>query len=161
MTRPTPHKRVPTRDLAKSREEHKSEPAHLDLDLLPPQALVTGVASGIGRVAAPKLADEGFRVLVHGRDAARGAAVLAENGGRAQFLAADMSDAAAVAQLVAAAQDVDVLVNNASMAWFGPTADLEPAIFDTVFAANVGSRTTWWQRWARRWRYVVGEASST
>jgi NAD(P)-dependent dehydrogenase (short-subunit alcohol dehydrogenase family) len=66
-------------------------------------------------------------------------AEIVKNGGRAQFLAADMSDGAAVAQLAAAAQDVDVLVNNAGVSWFGPTADLEPAEFDALFAANVGS----------------------
>lgn len=119
-----------------------SEHEHLDPDVPPPQALVTGATSGIGRAGALKLADDGFRVLVHGRDATRGASVVGEivkNGGRAQFLAADMSDGAAVAQLAAAAQDVDVLVNNAGMSWFGPTADLEPAEFDALFAANVGS----------------------
>jgi NAD(P)-dependent dehydrogenase (short-subunit alcohol dehydrogenase family) len=33
--------------------------------------------------------------------------------------------------------DVDVLVNNAGLAVFGPTADLPAATFDTVFANNV------------------------
>ncbi len=36
-------------------------------------ALVTGATSGIGRAAAAKLAGDGFTVVVHGRDAARGA----------------------------------------------------------------------------------------
>jgi NAD(P)-dependent dehydrogenase (short-subunit alcohol dehydrogenase family) len=34
---------------------------------------------------------------------------------------------------------VDVLVNNAGFSWFGPTADLTPATFDAMFAANVRS----------------------
>ena len=32
---------------------------------------------------------------------------------------------------------VDVLVNNAGFSWFGPTADLDVATFDRLFAANV------------------------
>ncbi|WP_406451131.1 SDR family oxidoreductase [Streptomyces sp. NBC_01622] len=105
-------------------------------------ALVTGATSGIGRAAAEKLARNGFRVLVHGRDADRGAAVvkgIEGLGGSAEFLAADLTDVRAVMQLAAAAKGVDVLVNNAGFSWFGPTADLEPDTFDALFDANVRS----------------------
>lgn len=105
-------------------------------------ALVTGATSGIGRTAAVKLARDGFKVLVHGRDAERGAAVVKEieaAGGGAEFLAADLTDVAAITQLAAAAGDVDVLVNNAGLSWFGPTADLEPDTYDKLFDANVRS----------------------
>jgi NAD(P)-dependent dehydrogenase (short-subunit alcohol dehydrogenase family) len=110
---------------------------------LPAQvALVTGATSGIGREVARKLAADGFTVLVHGRDAARGAAVVAEisrAGGQARFVAADLTDIASIERLAAEAGDVDVLVNNAGFSWFGPTADLDPATFDRMFAANVRS----------------------
>ncbi|MBT2225822.1 SDR family NAD(P)-dependent oxidoreductase [Nonomuraea sp. NEAU-A123] len=105
-------------------------------------ALVTGATSGIGRAAALKLAQDGFRVLVHGRDAERGAAVVKEiesAGGSAEFLAADLTDVRAIRQLAAVAGDVDVLVNNAGFAWFGPTADLDPDRYDELFDANVRS----------------------
>jgi NAD(P)-dependent dehydrogenase (short-subunit alcohol dehydrogenase family) len=68
-------------------------------------ALVTGATSGIGRAVAVKLADDGFHVLVHGRDTARGAEVVEEivkNGGSAEFLAADLADLHAIEQLAAA-----------------------------------------------------------
>jgi NAD(P)-dependent dehydrogenase (short-subunit alcohol dehydrogenase family) len=111
-------------------------------ELPAPVALVTGATSGIGREAARKLAADGFSVLVHGRDAERGAAVVDEiiaEGGHARFAAADLTDAADLERLAAEAADVDVLVNNAGFSWFGPTADLTPATFDAMFAANVRS----------------------
>jgi NAD(P)-dependent dehydrogenase (short-subunit alcohol dehydrogenase family) len=41
-------------------------------------ALVTGSTDGVGRLVARKLAQAGARVLVHGRDAERGARVVAD-----------------------------------------------------------------------------------
>jgi NAD(P)-dependent dehydrogenase (short-subunit alcohol dehydrogenase family) len=40
-------------------------------------ALVTGSTDGVGRLVASKLGQAGARVLVHGRDAERGARVVA------------------------------------------------------------------------------------
>jgi retinol dehydrogenase-14 len=83
-------------------------------------AVVTGATSGLGEAAAIALAREGHRVLVVGRDAERGAQVVAkakQAGGDAEFLAADLFSLADVHRLAGEIQKraprVDVLVNNA------------------------------------------------
>ena len=103
-------------------------------------ALVTGATSGIGKAAADRLADHGAEVIVHGRAAARGEAVVAgviARGGKARFVAADLNDPAQIADLAEHVGAVDVLVNNAGIAWFGPTDQLDVATFDQLFRANV------------------------
>jgi NAD(P)-dependent dehydrogenase (short-subunit alcohol dehydrogenase family) len=70
-------------------------------------ALVTGSTDGVGRLVARKLGQAGARVLVHGRDAERGARVIAEieaSGGAASFLAADLSSLEEVHRLASAVQ---------------------------------------------------------
>ncbi|MFJ6085250.1 SDR family NAD(P)-dependent oxidoreductase [Streptomyces sp. NPDC092369] len=105
-----------------------------------PLALVTGATSGIGRATAVRLAADGFEVLVHGRDAQRGAEVVEQvekAGGSARFFAADLVDLDALGALAEAAAEAQVLVNNGGFAWFGPSGALEPAVFEEMFAANV------------------------
>ncbi len=109
-------------------------------DLKGQLALVTGATSGLGRAIALRLAADGADVLVHGRDAERGAetvAMIAEDGGRARFIAADLSDSADITRLASDAGDIAVLVNNAGFSLFGPTADIAAERFDALFASNV------------------------
>ena len=96
-------------------------------------ALVTGATSGIGKAAAIQLAAQGATAIVHGRDANRGAAVVAEienGGGSARFVGADLGEPAQALRLAREAGDVDILVNNAGFAWFGPSAMLDGKTLD-------------------------------
>jgi NAD(P)-dependent dehydrogenase (short-subunit alcohol dehydrogenase family) len=104
------------------------------------RALVTGATSGIGRAVAMELARDGAEVLVHGRDAARGAETVEEitaAGGKARFVAADLGDPADVRRLADEAGDVDVLVNNAGISVWGPTGAFDLDAYDAMFASNV------------------------
>jgi hypothetical protein len=85
-------------------------------------ALITGATSGIGRDAARRLGDRGWRVLVHGRDAAAGAEtvdLVEDAGGEASFHSADFADLEAVRDLAAEVRevvdDLDALCNNAGL----------------------------------------------
>jgi NAD(P)-dependent dehydrogenase (short-subunit alcohol dehydrogenase family) len=104
------------------------------------RALVTGATSGIGRAVALQLARDGAEVLVHGRDAARGAQTVQKitaAGRKASFVVADLSDPGDVQRLPNDVGDVDILINNAGIALFGPTAEFDLAAFDKMFASNV------------------------
>jgi len=105
-------------------------------------ALVTGSTHGIGRAAALRLARDAWEVVVHGRNAGRGAEVVAAieaEGGRARFVAAELMDIDEVRRLAEEAGEVDVLVNNVGGSRFGPTADLDGPGFDALFVVNVRS----------------------
>lgn len=104
------------------------------------KALVTGSTSGIGREVALQLAAAGAEVIVAGRNPERGAATVAaveDAGGKARFVAADMTDLDSVARLAEEAADVDILVNNAGVFDFTPTAEQTVASFDAMFQVNV------------------------
>ncbi|MCO7222431.1 SDR family NAD(P)-dependent oxidoreductase [Klenkia sp. PcliD-1-E] len=114
-------------------------------DLTGRTALVTGATSGIGRAVALDLAAHGAHVVLTGRDRVRGEqavdAVRAA-GGKADFVAVDLVDAASARDLARQAVElggghVDVLVNNAGVFPFGPTAGTTEADFDAVYAVNV------------------------
>jgi len=86
--------------------------------------LVTGATDGLGKLVALKLAEGGARVLLHGRDQAKGEKVLAEvqaatGNPNLEFYRADLavlSDVRDLAQAVTAKHSrLDVLINNAGV----------------------------------------------
>ena len=108
-------------------------------------ALVTGATSGLGRSLARALADRGWTVLVHGRDANRCAAVVDElraAGGTASPYVADLAsleEAAELGRRVAAEHpSLGLLVNNAGVGAGRDTRrrELSPDGYELRFAVN-------------------------
>jgi NAD(P)-dependent dehydrogenase (short-subunit alcohol dehydrogenase family) len=106
-------------------------------------ALVTGSTDGVGRVVAERLGQLGARVLVHGRDRARGERVVADiaaGGGNAEFLAADLAALAEVRRLAEAVHQttdrLDILVNNAGIGTAGAARQTSADGHELRFAVN-------------------------
>ncbi|MBN6152358.1 SDR family oxidoreductase [Xanthomonas sp. AmX2] len=108
-------------------------------------ALVTGASRGIGRAIALRLAGDGFDVVVNyaGNAASAEATVqaIAEAGGRAVAIQADVADAQAVARLFDGAAQafgrIDVVVNSAGVMPLAPVAESSLDDFDKVIATNL------------------------
>ncbi|MBX3604884.1 MAG: glucose 1-dehydrogenase [Piscinibacter sp.] len=109
-------------------------------------ALVTGASSGLGEATAWRFAQEGAKVVVAARRADQGARVvqrIADAGGEAHFVQADVSRAGDVERLVAATLErfgrLDCAVNNAGIAGprFTPIADVTEAQWDEVMGVNL------------------------
>jgi NAD(P)-dependent dehydrogenase (short-subunit alcohol dehydrogenase family) len=103
-------------------------------------ALVTGSTAGIGRAIAQQLAAAGAEVVVHGRSPERGAETvrsIEDAGGKARFVAADLSRPDEVRWMADEAGHVDILVNNAGVYRFGATTETDDAFFDEHVNLNL------------------------
>ncbi len=109
-------------------------------------ALVTGASSGIGRATAVKLATEGARVFLSGRNRQRLAESLAMLGGdegSATSLEVDLARGGAAASLATAALEwaggVDILVNCAGSFPSAPAATLDDSEWDRAIELNLSA----------------------
>lgn len=112
-------------------------------------ALVTGASRGIGRAIAIRLAHDGFQVVINYRsndeEAQRTLQTILDEGGQAELLKFDVSDAAATEQALAGWQQahpndyIGVLVNNAGIRKDELMVFLDNGDFEKVLQTNLFS----------------------
>jgi 3-oxoacyl-[acyl-carrier protein] reductase len=135
-------------------------------------ALVTGGSRGIGAAISKALAQAGAAVAINYRERADEAnklvEMIAKADGRAVAIPADVSQTAAVAQMVERVKSelgpIDVLINNAGIAIMRGIDDLSEADFDQTIAINLKSvflctRAVLPMMRARRWGRIVNISS--
>ena len=91
-------------------------------------ALVTGSSRGIGRAIAIRLAQDGYRVIVHG---AKNKAkieetkhIIEKNGGVAEAIISDLTDLSETKELCEKLKECDVLILNASLQYRTPWQEI-------------------------------------
>lgn len=106
-------------------------------------ALITGAGRGIGAAIAQRLAAEGARLTLVGRQLAplRALAEQLPASAQAQALSCDVSDAAAVQACWQQARDaggpIHILVNNAGQARSAPLARTDDALWSEMLTVNL------------------------
>jgi NAD(P)-dependent dehydrogenase (short-subunit alcohol dehydrogenase family) len=114
-------------------------------------ALITGATSGIGKATVFALAGRGAHVLVGGRNAARGEAVvtsLRASGAKADFIAVDLGSSGSARELARRATglgdgQVDILVNNAAIFPMAPRRPWPRTILTPCSRSTLRCRSCW------------------
>jgi NAD(P)-dependent dehydrogenase (short-subunit alcohol dehydrogenase family) len=101
--------------------------------------LITGAGGGIGTAIARRLTREGMAIAVLDRDGAAAEAIGAEIGGLG--VAADVTSedevGRAVERVLARLGQIDLLVNNAGVAWMGPALEMPLEALQAMLRVNV------------------------
>ena len=108
-------------------------------DLTGKTALVTGGSRGLGLQIAEALGEQGAKIILSSRkqsDLDQAVAHLKQRGISAGAIAADLSQEAAIAPLVAETikrlGQIDILINNAGATWGAPAEDHPVEAWDKV-----------------------------
>ena len=98
--------------------------------------VITGGSRGIGAAAVRAFTGRGDRVFFLYEKNHEAAEALARETGAAP-LCADVASEQAVNAAFSHIPDVDVLINNAGIAHYGLISDIDPDVWDRLFAVNV------------------------
>lgn len=108
------------------------------------RVLITGAARGLGRALALRLAEKGARLILVDCDAA-GLCITAdlvnESAAEVAKFECDLTDPQQISQTVVRIREqfhgIDVLINNAGVAWYGTVANMMAQEWDRVMAVNL------------------------
>ncbi len=108
------------------------------------KVLISGASRGIGREIAISFAGAGYDLFLTCRENIDSLTELSRElsekyGITCSSFACDMSDYEAVKELFARIGGVDVLINNAGVAWMGLLTDMEKEDWDRVMGTNLDS----------------------
>ncbi len=109
-------------------------------------AIITGATSGMGKAIAERFVQEGASVILSGRDEQRGSDLekqLTQQGGRALFVAGDVSDIAVNEKLVREAiyhfGKLDMVVTNAGKLGLGSVTDISIDDWNETIGTNLNA----------------------
>jgi 3-oxoacyl-[acyl-carrier protein] reductase len=140
----------------------------MDLGIKGRRAIVTGGSSGIGLETARLFLEEGVRVLITGRNAAKLNKARDElakrTGGVVHAIVADMTKEADIAKMVATAKEklggVDILINNAGQMYSGRFAaftddEMKKQLETKLFGFMRAIRAVYPMMKAQKWGRIV------
>ena len=91
-------------------------------------AFVTGSSRGIGRAIAIRLAQDGYKVIVHGAKniakANETKRIIEQNGGVAEAIISDLTDLSETKELCEKIKECDILILNASLQYRTPWQEI-------------------------------------
>jgi 3-oxoacyl-[acyl-carrier protein] reductase len=134
-------------------------------------ALVTGGAKGIGAAIAARLAGDGYRIAIGGRDEAaleKHASVLASLGAETHTVVGDLADPQACEAMIASVEakwgPVEILVNNAGLTRDGLAVRMSVDDFQAILQVNLVAAFALSKRVARgmmksRWGRIINISS--
>jgi 3-oxoacyl-[acyl-carrier protein] reductase len=145
----------------------------MDLQLTGKRALVTGSSAGIGAAIAESLANEGVKVVVHGRNSAAAdeiAGRIERRGGHVVVVLGDLSDDSTAAAVARSADEaflgIDILVNNVGMIDQTNWMETPPNRWASMYNQSVISMVRMIQHFAptmkaRRWGRCIQMSSAS
>jgi NAD(P)-dependent dehydrogenase (short-subunit alcohol dehydrogenase family) len=108
--------------------------------MVQPVWFITGCSTGFGRELARTVLDRGYRAVVTARNPAKAEDIAAGKGDRALVLELDVTDPVEVDNAVKSAEQhfgqIDVLVNNAGIGYFGAVEESEEEEVRRMFEIN-------------------------